>query len=274
MSDDAILMIQGLFTLMGPVKSVLVVFGLSSARMAGMILVMPLFQRAELGLLLSAAFSFGLGLPIAVGAAPSIAALDLTDTRLLAALAVKEVAIGAVIGGLVALPFWAIAAGGELIDNQRSIAAAGLEDPATKSQASVTASLLSFAAFVVFLRQDGLATVSGTIYDSYAAWPLAQLVPRLDIAARDALVAALGGILMAALLLAAPFVILFLVIDVALAGIGRLAGRIPLDSLLPLVKNLAFCGFALLYVGPLSHFMGAAIAEIGLVGATLRGATP
>ncbi len=256
------------FPAMRDVKQWMVYLGLSSARMMGLIAILPVFKRTELGRAILAVIALALALPIMGGLQPRIDTLPIDRLWVMAGLMVKEFAVGFLIGLFFGIPIWAIQAGGEMIDTQRSIAgASGLSDNATGEQASVMSSLLGLAAITIFVAEGGLALTISTLYGSYAAWGVDEFLP---VGAGLDAIAHVGGliaqVMLAGLLLAAPFVILFLLSDIGTMALGRMTGSIDISGLLPLVKNLLFAFVALIYIQLLVGYMRDDLAGAASVG--------
>ncbi|MEM8848928.1 MAG: flagellar biosynthetic protein FliR [Pseudomonadota bacterium] len=253
-----------IFALMQLVKQPMIDLGLSSARMLGMIAILPVFKRSELGRAILGVIALAMALPVVGGQRAALAALPIEDFWYAALLSVKEFGIGFLIGLFFGIPIWAVQAGGEIIDTQRSIAGQPhLSDPATGGPASVMSSLLGLAAIAIFVAEGGLAVAVSAIYGSYNVWPLGQFLPAaLDGATLAQIGGLVGEVLLAGLLLAAPFLVFFLLSDLSAIALGRLSGRIDLSSLLPLAKNILFAVVALVYLRILVDYMSEDIQTI------------
>lgn len=240
--------------------------GLAAARPLGLALVFPVFTRAELGGVLRAGLALGLSLPMIWTSTATVGAMAPGNPVPLALLALKEILVGTLLGFLLGLPFWAIQSVGELMDTQRGVGSemAGI-DPTTRSQGSVMSLFLGLAAAALFVAADGLQTVAGTLYDSYAVWPQASFAPRFTF---DTALAAVGGldhILRFALLVGGPVVALLLLIDLSVMLIGRSAPQLNANDLAPTIKNVVFIVFIALYATYLVDYMRAELAStIGL----------
>lgn len=240
--------------------------GLAAARPLGLALVFPVFTRAELGGVLRAGLALGLSLPMIWTSTATVGAMAPGNPVPLALLALKEILVGTLLGFLLGLPFWAIQSVGELMDTQRGVGSemAGI-DPTTRSQGSVMSLFLGLAGAALFVAADGLQTVAGTLYDSYAVWPQASFAPRFTF---DTALAAVGGldhILRFALLVGGPVVALLLLIDLSVMLIGRSAPQLNANDLAPTIKNVVFIVFIALYATYLVDYMRAELAStIGL----------
>ena len=246
-----------LYALAAEAKTLILGFFVAAGRMIGLVSVVPILRRAELGRVPTAIVAIGLALPIAadirVTTLAAEGALEAVPGGIGAAiLMAKEVAIGLLLGLFFAVPFWAIGAVGDLIDHQRTIGESDHADPVTKGNASVMSGLLTLTAVTLFVTQGGLQVMAATVYGSYRVWPLEAFAPAITAAGLGALAGLLGQIAVFALVVAGPLVALFLISDFALAGLARLSGRIQLTSTLPLIKNVAFAAVSILYVGALT----------------------
>jgi len=244
--------------------------GLNASRPLGIMLVLPVFTRMELGALVRISLAVALALPLVVASwsggppAPEGAAH-------LVLLALKELFIGLLIGFLLGIPFWSIQAVGELIDTQRGITneVAPL-DQATRSQASAMGLFLGLAAIAVFVSSGGFNVMAATLYESYAVWPARSGLPNVSVDSAMVVMRSLDHVLAYTLLVAGPVVILLLLVDLCVMLIGRFAPQLNAYDLAPLVKNVAFMIFIVLYLTYLADYVGAEIATTREVGAELR----
>ena len=154
--------------------------------------------------IVQAALAVALGVWSALAVAPL--AVDVTWQ-----MAIAELAIGAALGILAAVPLLAAAAAGRLVD----IAATGR---AVGSSGGAYGSLFGILAAAVFVGIDGHVAVIEAIVQSHRTTPLLAMT-------RDGVVAALANLVPAAIRLAVPWLVTAAVVQVA-AGVGtRLAGR-------------------------------------------------
>ena len=175
-------------------------------------------------------------------------------------LALKELSVGALIGFMFGVPFWAIQAVGELIDEQRGVTNEEATDPTTRSQASSLSIFLAHQRHH-HLRRCGRPADPGR----HAVRQLRHLADRklppkltLDSALSEA--EALDHVLRFALLVAAPVIALFLLIDLSIMLIGRSAPHLNAFDLPPTVKNVVFVVFMGIYVTYLIDYMRGELA--------------
>ncbi|OWQ93559.1 EscT/YscT/HrcT family type III secretion system export apparatus protein [Roseateles aquatilis] len=195
---------------------ILQVTALAMARAIGMTLFLPFLSRQQTSGMVRTAICLGLSLPTAatlwpgfISAPPGMAALVL--------IAIKEALLGALLGMLVALPFWTVRGMGTLIDNQRGANAAQQANPALQADATLLGEL-SERALVAFLIDLGLLQTAFTaLAASHAQWPVLEMFPVFDTARQHAVFQALGSCIAQAVLLAGPALLLLLLIELALA---------------------------------------------------------
>jgi type III secretion protein T len=237
--------------------------GMAAARPLGLAMTFPAFTRAEIGGLLRSGWALAVALPI-MGAS-TVAMQQVRDNHVvfLALLAAKEVLVGALIGFLMGLPFWAIQSVGELVDAQRGITSEfAPTDPSTKSQASVTAGLLSLVALALFIAANGFQTVLAAIYSSYQLWPQTQFLPKLSIDGTMSIMRMVDELLRYSFLVAGPIVGLMLLIDLSVMLIGRAAPHLNSNELAPTIKNIAFIIFFGVYLVYLAGYMRDELASV------------
>ena len=244
---------------------------LGMSRPAGILLILPVFTRAEMGTLIRLGLAFALAVPILGYSQQSLAPVEADIPVLrLTLVALKELFVGVLIGFVLGIPFWAIQAVGELIDTQRGISneVAPL-DPTTKSQASALGLFLGILAITVFVAADGLNTLVETLYSSYGLWPIGNALPTTDLEAMMGLARLVDRVLRTALLVGAPVIILMLLLDLCVMLIGRFAPQLNANDLAPTVKNVAMVLFMMAYVRYLFDYVGAEVGTTRGLAATL-----
>lgn len=244
---------------------------LGMARPAGIVLILPVFTRAEMGTLIRLGLAFGLALPILGYSQQSVgpAEADVQVVRLVL-VALKELFVGVLIGFVLGIPFWAIQSVGELIDTQRGISnEVAPVDPTTKSQSSALGLFLGILAITVFVAADGLNTLVETLYASYGLWPIQRFLPAADLDAMMALARLVDRVLRTAVLVGGPVIVLMLLLDLCVMLIGRFAPQLNANDLAPTVKNVAVVLFLLAYASYLFDYAGAEVGTVRGTGAAL-----
>ncbi|WP_439495813.1 type III secretion system export apparatus subunit SctT [Bosea sp. (in: a-proteobacteria)] len=237
--------------------------GLGSARAIGIMLVLPVFTRPQIGGLVRGALAIAITLPMLQHVADAVATLD-GGTRMVkvALLGLKEVFVGLLLGTLLSIPLWSIQAVGEIVDTQRGITSETAPvDPATRSQASATGLLLGITAITIFVVSGGLQTMVDGLYKSYLIWPVVNFMPSLSTQGAMELVSLLDHIMRTMLLIAGPVLIFLLLIDISVMLLGRFAPQFKPNDLAPTLKNIGFAIFMVVYAVYLMEYMKAEITQ-------------
>ena len=255
----------------GPLLSAL---ALASARMLGLLLILPLSTRLGLTGLLRGGVALALALPVAPALLPLLLASPVGGARLLL-LGTKEAFVGLVLGILFAVPFWTAEAAGELIDQQRGSTGAVLPDPSQDAQTGITGTLLVLTLITIFFLNDGMRMLVDAVYDSYRVWPALEAAPRLAGLATAGGVTAGGGagnaallmlgvfdrVLASGFLLASPLLVAMLLVELALALVSRFAPQLNVFDLAMSLKGLV-------------HVVGLPLYAVFLIGYLRDGLAP
>lgn len=186
------------------------------ARYYGFTFVFPLFSWMQMRGLMRFSIALGLSLPSTLLVYGQLRAGGVVGNGLWAALVAKEALVGALMGLLLGLPFWAMQGMGDAIDVYRGGSAANLFDPVHAQEMTISGNFLLLLALVMFVALGGVRESVDLILRSQAVWPAMNLLPPFDWQrARDLGDVAARG-LSIALIIAAPLLIAMLLIDVAL----------------------------------------------------------
>lgn len=226
----------------------LVAASVAMGRAMGMIMLTPAFLRLGLTGMIRSAVAFAIALPVVPAVFLSLDAAALPSALDLAGLVVKEMAVGAVIGLVFGIPFWAAEMAGELVDLQRGSTMSQLVDPLSSGESSVTATLFSVCLIALFFMSGGFLFLLEGFYHSYALWPAERFLPLMTGAGAEALLGVLDRIMQIAVVLIGPVVIVILVVDVMLAFLSRMAPQLHVFDLSMAVKNLIHAGVMVLYL--------------------------
>lgn len=209
------------------------------SRMLGCMLLLPMFESRFIGATQRNAVCLALSLPqiwLAWYAPPSIGSGGLT----LALVAAKELAVGALLGTMLAMPFWIMNGVGTLIDNQRGANAAQMANPSLQADASILGELCQ-RSLITFMADMGLLSLlCGALWGSYAALPITG--GSLSLQALAASVApAFTGMISSTLMFASPVLLMLLLVELAFAicsssvqGLEVYQTAMPVKSLLGL----------------------------------------
>lgn len=226
----------------------LLAFGIAMARPMAMLALMPVFSRVPLTGLLRGAVAAALALPMVGRLMATNPAAGHTPILLLL-LSVKEGAIGAALGVLLGVPFWALDVAGDVVDAQRGATQGRLNDPAGFEDVSITGTMLTITAIALFVVTGGLETVVRLLYGSYALWPPLASLPGFGRQTPVLLLGLLDRITEQGVLLAMPLLLAMLVSDAALFILARLAPGLRVDDLALATRNVVFSIVLTVYAG-------------------------
>jgi type III secretion protein T len=250
----------GVAVLLGLGREALTALLLSAARMVGILLVLPAFSRNLIPGLVRTGIAFGLValLVPTVFLDPALPSLGLFE---LAALLIKETAVGTFIGLAFSIPFFGVEAAGFFIDNHRGAAIAGSLDPLSGSESSPLGILFLQVYTAYFFTTGGFLLMLGVVYDSYALWPVLSFWPELPPEIVDFALGLLDKVVRLAVLLAGPIIIVMFLAELGLALISRFAPQLNVFVLAMPVKSGVGLFLLALYVPFLMHYEKALLAE-------------
>jgi flagellar biosynthetic protein FliR len=187
---------------------------LASARLYAMIRILPFLGGRRVPATLH------LGLAAALGLVMGVSLETIPSAPLLAALAVKEVAVGFAVGFLASLPFRFIEQSGVLADHTRTTTLTTTAVAAGSGGSSPTGNLfLLMATGLFFLTPAHRAFWTG-IQATFEAVPVVGGMPRAGSIATAA-VASSAGLLAASVMLALPVLLAVLLTDLSIGAAGR-----------------------------------------------------
>ncbi|MGY2270788.1 MULTISPECIES: type III secretion system export apparatus subunit SctT [Pseudomonas] len=166
---------------------------------------------------------------------------------MLAALVLKEVALGILLGVLLAMPFWMFESVGALLDNQRGALAGGQLNPSLGPDATPIGHMFKQLAIFLLMTSLGLGTLTQVIWDSYLIWPPTLWFPLPAVNGFDVFIGLLGDTFTHMMLYAAPFIAVLLLLEFGIALLGVYSQQLQVSTLAPPVKSLAGIGILLLY---------------------------
>lgn len=243
--------------------------GLSSARVAVALLLVPLFTAQLVpGTVRNALFVSIALLSLALhgpGTAPVAAGWPLVS-----ALA-REAFIGGVIGFLFASMMWAFEAAGRLIDTKVGTTQAQVQDPMSGEQTTLNGALFGRLASYVFMAGGGMMVMTGTLLESFALWPVGAAWPTLELGDTALFEGEFGRLMRIALLAAAPALVVLYVLEGVLGLINRFAPQLNVFSLSLSLKAVAATAVILLQIGMLvAMLQDELIGRGAVVGQALR----
>jgi flagellar biosynthetic protein FliR len=216
----------------------LVALALVLVRVSGMVAFAPFFSSTALPLRTKAVF---VGV-VAYLLAPLVAALPLAQISISFSALLGELAVGLVYGLTLTLLTEMLLFAGQIVGVQFSFSMVNLLDPTSQIQTPLMGDLFQLMGTLVIIGAGLDRILIASMVRSFRAAPLGcyALAPASALAiARTA-----GGIFLAAVELAAPVLAATLLVEVAVALLGKLSPQLPVMNLTVPLKTLT--GFALL----------------------------
>lgn len=222
-----------------PFELVLAVFVLSTLRMLGLTFSFVVFGWGlGQGTMMRINISVILSLPVMiVHYGPITDMTQQTHALEVILLAAKEFAIGFGLGLLASSPFRAFQHAGGIIDTFRGESDSGIQGPDQNPLQTLSMFYLVIA-FVTFFSLGGLWGLIEVLYGTFGIWPITERAPFLYEGSAKLALDALSSALRLAFIIAAPMLILLVVVEVALMGASKLGKRFHLYELSFLVRNL------------------------------------
>ncbi len=228
-------------------REILLVMALLMSRMLVAFSVIPLFVGNSIPRYIQAAFVVSLSLALLPMAIADEETAGITMTAV-PVYVVKEAGIGLVLGLLAAVGFWAMYAAGAIIGYQAALGMATAPDPFTGQPQSLMANVLMQLFIALFLFTGGLLSFIGMLFESFRLWPLTSMTPLVgNVAVFEAGVGVLVQMFVLAVKVAAPFVILMLLIELALGLLARFAPQLNVFLLALPIKVTMLAVMMLIY---------------------------
>ena len=233
----------------------LIAYGIALARPMALLSINPVFTRLQLTGLLRGAVATALALPAVPAVAHALEPTHLSAIMLML-LAVKEAVMGATLGLVLGIPFWALAVAGDVLDLQRGASQGRLEDPAGFDDVSITGTFLLLAGTALFVMTGGLQMMASLLYKSWSIWQPLDALPMLDARTPLLLLGLLDDVTRQGLRLALPVILAMLLADVTLIIIGRVVPQLRIDDQATVARNIVFFLFLPVYCIYLLGYVG------------------
>jgi len=207
-------------------------------RISSMVAFAPFFSSTALPMRVKAAFVGA----VAFLLAPLVAALPHAQTSISFPAILGELAIGLVYGLSLALLSEMMLFAGQILGLQFSFSLVNLMDPASAIQTPLLGDLFSLMGTLVLITAGLDRILLASVVRSFHAVPLGAfaLAPPTALA----IVRAAGGIFLAAVELAAPVLAATMLLEFAVALLGKLSPQLPVMMLTVPLKTLT--GFVIL----------------------------
>ncbi len=170
----------------------------------------------------------------------------------------KETLIGALLGLLIGMLFWALQGTGFFIDNQRGANQAAEIDPLSGDQTSPYGSLFFQCVIIVFFMTGGFTLVLQAIYNSYVYWPVASFLPT-NILFNDNFplffAKQVSNVMLLITLFSGPIIVACLLTDFSLGLINRFASQLNVYILAMPIKSFISSFLAIFYLAILLKYV-------------------
>ncbi|AIO69318.1 type III secretion system export apparatus subunit SctT [Burkholderia oklahomensis] len=161
----------------------------------------------------------------------------------------RESVIGIVLGVAASTVFWAVEGAGCYIDDLTGYNNVQITNPARDEQSTPTALLLAHIATVAFWTLGGMTFLLDTLYESYRWWPIALASPRGPELLEAFAVHQTDSLMQMVAKLAAPMMLILLLIDCAFGFAAKSASKLDFMGLSQPVKGAMTVLMLALFVG-------------------------
>jgi flagellar biosynthetic protein FliR len=216
---------------------------LALVRVSGMVVFAPFFSSSALPVRAKAA----LVLAVAFLLAPLVATLPNTHAEIGFAALLGELAVGLVYGLSLAMLNEMLLFAGQIVGVQFSFSLVNLMDPSTHIETPLLGDLFQLMGTLVVIAAGLDRILLASLVRSFHVVPLGSYA--MGPAPGLAIVRAAGGVFLAGVELAAPVLAATMLVEIAVALLGKLSPQLPVMSLTVPIKTLT--GYAIL-VGSLA----------------------
>jgi flagellar biosynthetic protein FliR len=211
---------------------------LALVRVSGMVAFASFFSSTALPMRVKAVFA----LAVALLLAPLVAALPGAQVSISYSAIVGELSVGLVYGLSLALLNEMLLFAGQVVGLQFSFSLVNLMDPASAIQTPLLGDMFQLMGTMVVITAGLDRILLASVVRSFRVVPLGAYA--LGPPAAIAIVRAAGGVFLAALELAAPVLAATLLVEIAVALLGKLSPQLPVMMLTVPLKTLT--GFVIL----------------------------
>lgn len=143
----------------------------------------------------------------------------------------KEMFIGLVIGYTASSVFWIAQSVGVIIDNMAGFNNIQTSNPLRGEQSTPISNVLIQMAIVLFYVSGGMLFLLGALFESFRWWPLTASLPSLDAMTQSFLISRVDTIASATVKLAAPVMLVLVLIDLGFGLVAKAADKLEPTSL-------------------------------------------
>lgn len=216
-------------------QELMVALGLTLPRIIGAFVMLPLLTAETVPAMVRNSFFVSLALvalPITMAGAP----VGAMHTTFWAPVILKELFVGISIGFCFGSVFWAISAVGNIIDTQVGLSMATVFDPIQGHQTSIHGDFLARLAAWLFMASGAFIVFLDLLMSSYVLWPVTSWFPTLHSGGMELFIGQFSYIGTAMLVMAAPIMVLLLIIDLTFGLMNRFAPQLNVFALTMPIK--------------------------------------
>ncbi len=171
------------------------------------------------------------------------------DVWVCSLVAIKEVAIGFIIGFFSAFPFWIAENIGNFIDNQRGATMGEVYSPMTGAQDSSTALFFTQIVSTLFFVGGAIFLLLAAIYASFSIWPVfGGNWFSMTAEAPNVVLASVDEMMKATVIISAPVIIIMFLATIGLGFVNRTAPQLNVFFLSMPVKSALGIAFLIIYL--------------------------
>lgn len=163
--------------------------------------------------------------------------LNGVSTGAMAMLALKEALLGVALGFAAGTVFWVAEGVGSMIDNQAGYNNVQQTNPQSSSQSTPVGNLMLQLAIAAFYMLGGMMVWVGLLFESFQWWPLDVLKPSSSDLIKTFVQTQLMSCMSAIARLAAPALLLLLLVDLGIGLLSKTADKLEANNLAQPLKG-------------------------------------
>lgn len=232
---EALARLAGLVEFGETLKAVMMLMALCTARLYALAMIFPPLGDTAMqgvvrnGVCITIGFFMAWGQPLHI--------VEGLGTLQLIALILKEGVLGLVLGFAAATVFWVAEGVGALIDNQCGFNNVQQTNPMSGSESTPVGNVLGQLAIACFWMLGGITVLVTVLFQSYSWWPLDRMTPDFQGALQHFVQAHFSVLMKMMITLAAPMLLVLLLIDLGFGLIGKTAEKLEPNSLSQPIKG-------------------------------------
>jgi type III secretion protein T len=167
----------------------------------------------------------------------------------LAEVALREAAIGLVLGYAASTVFWVAESVGVYIDDLTGHNNIQITNPASQEQSTPVGTLLQQVAIMAFWSLGGMTFLLGTLYESYEWWPISKGAPITGAIVEAFVLQQTDTLMQSIAKLAAPLLFILVLVDIAFGFVSKSASKLDISSLSQPVKAAVAIAMLAIFIG-------------------------